>query len=558
MRHVFLLTWTMMRGNGLMNLSGDNRKKRKLLGKVGNTILMLLVAVYFGGLVAAGAHFIYGLLAPAGLQDLLISLFVSATVLMVFFFGVLYVISIFYHSSDVEKLLPLPLTPESIIGAKLIVTAVYEYVFVTLMILPPLIVYGVLDRQPWTFYLISLLVLLLLPLIPLCTAAVLVMLIMRLTPVARNKDRFSMLSGLLSMVVAIGIMYGMQSLGSFSGDALTRMIQTGSDRLASVAASVFPGTRFAVAALTSPSAGAALLQILLLILLTAAILVLTLGVARLVYFKGVIGLSASTARRRAVTTDTVRRSSRQQSSIIVLMRKDLLILIRTPIFFMNNVLMNLIWPVFFLVPLISTGDGLADIRQMAQSLDLAGGGRTAAIVLAVCVAAACFITGTNGISSSALSREGKLIYFMKYLPVSYTRQLWAKVLTGAAMGMVGVLLLFLIALFFLRPVWWYTLLLLAVLPGTILASSLSGIYFDLLWPKLNWDNEQKAVKQNVNVLFGMLVPILLAGLMLGLVIGLELTLMPAALLTLLLPWLLVLVGHQLLRKVARPLLEQIQ
>lgn len=557
MRHVLLLSWTMMRGNGLMNMAGDSRKKRQLLGKVGNSVLMLIVAVYFGGLVAAGAHFIYGLLAPAGLQDLLISLFVSATVLMVFFFGVLYVISIFYHSSDVEKLLPLPLTPEVIIGAKLIVTAVYEYAFVTLMLLPPLIVYGVLDHQSWLFYLIGVLVMLLIPLIPLCVAAVLVMLIMRLTPIARNKDRFSLFSGLLSMVIAIGIMYGMQSLGNFSGDALTQLIQAGSDRLAGVAASIFPGTRFAVDALTSSQAGPALLQLLLLLLLTGVILVLTLGIARLVYFKGVIGLSASAARRREVTTDAVRRSSRPQSAIAVLMRKDLLILIRTPIFFMNNVLMNLIWPVFFLIPLMTTGDGLAEIRQMAQSLNLTGG-RSAAVVLAVCFAAACFITGTNGISSSALSREGKLVYFMKFLPVSYLKQLWAKVLVGAAMGMVGAILLFLIAVIFLRPVWWYALLLLAVLPGTTLISSLSGIYFDLLWPKLNWDNEQKAVKQNVNVLFGMMTPIVLAGVTLGLVIGLEMTLLPAALLTLLLPWLLVLAGHQLLRKIARPLFEQIQ
>ncbi|MDD4327408.1 MAG: hypothetical protein PHU83_04205, partial [Eubacteriales bacterium] len=30
-----------------------------------------------------------------------------------------------------------------------------------------------------------------------------------------------------------------------------------------------------------------------------------------------------------------------------------------------------------------------------------------------------------------------------------------------------------------------------------------GMIFDLYMPKIKWDNEQKAVKQNLNVLFGM-------------------------------------------------------
>ncbi len=39
---------------------------------------------------------------------------------------------------------------------------------------------------------------------------------------------------------------------------------------------------------------------------------------------------------------------------------------------------------------------------------------------------------------------------------------------------------------------------------------MTGMLIDLNFPKLNWDNEQKAVKQNMNVMINMLVAIISA------------------------------------------------
>jgi ABC-2 type transport system permease protein len=69
-----------------------------------------------------------------------------------------------------------------------------------------------------------------------------------------------------------------------------------------------------------------------------------------------------------------------------------------------------------------------------------------------------------------------------------------------------------IVVILLQPPAWLTLSLLAVLPGGVILPNLSGIIFELYWPKLNWDNEQKAVKQNLNVLYGMAVSLLYAAL----------------------------------------------
>ena len=50
-----------------------------------------------------------------------------------------------------------------------------------------------------------------------------------------------------------------------------------------------------------------------------------------------------------------------------------------------------------------------------------------------------------------------------------------------------------------------------------------SIFIDLNFPKLHWENEQKAVKNNMNVLFNMLIGAIVGGLSVYLVIKFKLT-----------------------------------
>jgi ABC-2 type transport system permease protein len=551
MKNLLLLALTILKGNGLANMIGENRRKKKR-SRVGNTILLVFLVTYMTAIVTAGSLAIYHLLAPVGLQGMLVSTILSAGVILTFIFGILYVISVFYHSSDIEKILPLPLRGEQIIGAKLLVTLVYEYVYLVILLTPPLIVYGILEGSGVLYFLFMIITIAILPLIPLCIAAILVMLVMRFTPFARNKDRFSLVASILVLVLALGFSFGLQSLASFSGSDLVKLIQSGAGKIAEVTASVFPGTSFAAAALAGPqdAAGFANLGLLLLVALAAAGLTLLAG--RLLYFKGVIGLTASAANRRRLTGRELERAGAGSSAFWSYVLKDTLILLRTPIFFLNNVLMNFIWPVFFVVPLLARRGGMeldAIISQVQTMLfDIHGSGPT--LVLAIAFGVACFITGTNGVAESALSREGKQFYIMKMLPMSYTKQVWAKLTVGLILSLIASLIMIVLFVVLLHPPLWFILLMLLMLPGAILIPNLSGVIFELFWPKLNWDNEAFAVKQNMNVLYGIMLALALAGLVIVPIVALQLKLLPAALLIIILPLLLSLVLAVLVRRLA--------
>jgi len=557
MKNFLHLAFVIFKGNGLASFAGEASRKRRF-SRVGSVILFAFLAIYMMAVTTAGSLFFYDVLESARLQSLVVSLFLSMGTLLVFMFGILYVISIFYYASDVEKLLPMPLKANEIIGAKLLVTAAYEYIYEFVLVAPPLIIYGIRSGAGLQYYLYALIVLIILPVVPICLATLIAMLVMRFTSLAKNKDRFSMTANLLAMAIALAFVFGTQSMTSLTSGDLTSLLSLRAADIARLTSVAFPGTSLAAAALADSSGWQAAGLIGLVILIAAAFLSVTLALSRLLYFQGVIGLNSSSSSRRRLTEREMAEAGTGSSAFVSYIVKEFRILVRTPIFFMNNILMNFLWPVFILLPLLS-GSQDADIASVMALLrsELILESPAVPLILAGTFAAACFISGTNGIAESALSREGRLFYLMKILPMSYNLQVWAKLSVGILMSLAGTLLLVIVLGALVQPPLWFILLILAALPGAILITNLSGIIFELHWPKLKWDNEQKAVKQNLNVLYGIILSVLLAALVIVPVAVFQLPLLPAALIICVLPLLIALLLALLIRRIAPRLITSI-
>jgi ABC-2 type transport system permease protein len=561
MRRSLILAWTILRGNGLATIGSDARRKNRRFGHFGNFALFVLLFAYMGGIISFSTGGLYRMLEPLSLQSMIVPLFLGAAVTVTFFFGALYSISVFYYSSDVEKLLPLPFRPEHIISAKLLVTAAYIELFVLALALPGMVVYGVMSDAVWYFYPLALLVLLILPLVPLCLASILVMLLMRLTPLARNKDRFNTISGILVMAVTLAIVFFTQSLSRDSGMDIASMIKQGTDGLASVTGWIFPGTSQAAVLLQKAGTSFAVFELLMLLLFSAAAWFLVMLAGRFLYFSGVIGLTSSAGKRRKMDTGALIKASRPGKVWFSYMMKDLRILVRTPVFFMNNVLMNFLWPVIVCIPIFTSSASpasvLAEVRRQAAMLS-ADSDQMLMNVLCVTFGMAAFISGSNGVSASALSREGKLLYLMKMIPMSYRRQLIAKVSAGVLLGLAGTLTTVILAVAIALPPPWLILAVLPVLPGAAALPALAGIVFDLMWPKLHWDNEQKAVKQNLNVLLGMAVTIILIAVVVVPIFLLSPKWPITLLMLLIIPWILTVALYGLVKFMSTRRMESIQ
>lgn len=558
MKQVWRLTLTILRGSSFFSFGTDTGEREKPWKKALALAMAVLLVLYAAVASGVTAKVLFDLLSPLHLENLIPGLLISSLLSLSLVFAILYALGIFYHASDIDRLLPLPLSATTQISARILVTLSYLYRVTLMLSLPPLLVFGILNHSPGYYYPALVLVTLILPVIPLALGLVIVFALMRLAPLTHNKDRFKSISGLLLLVLAIGLSYSFSRLSSLPEEQVAKLLATRSEQIGSLTASFFPGASQAVTILTTTQASQAVGSLLVLVLITALSVLLALAVGRKLYFKGVIGLSTAQATSRRLSRQVLKQQLGDspadrpgqhgrlvyrgaEAAFFTYLLKDLRILFRTPIFLVNNVIMNFLWPFFLGLPLLAAGSNDPDLAQLQALLEGLKSGQDAGaapVLLAGFWGLALFVTGSSGIAESALSREGSQFYLMKTLPMSYTRQIAAKLAAAIVLNLAGLLLSLALLTFYLKLPASFVLLALLALPGALLLSNLSGIIFELHWPKLHWDNEQKAVKQNMNVLYGILTSVLFAGLVLTPVLLLKLTLLSTALVVILGPLIL--------------------
>jgi ABC-2 type transport system permease protein len=225
------------------------------------------------------------------------------------------------------------------------------------------------------------------------------------------------------------------------------------------------------------------------------------------YFKGLIGISETVSKRKKLTKEQFDKTVVMNSAVKSYAIKELRLLFRTPVYFINCVLMNLIWPFFLLIPVFTNSKGSFDLSDIKNLVNL---GSYDGIILAVAFGAVLFASGTNAVTSTAISRDGESFFINRFIPVSYLDQIKGKTMAGLILGSVALLsMVIMLMVVAMPPIYMIILILIAGLLA-VMFTSITGILIDLNFPKLHWDNEQKAVKQNMNVMVNMLIAIVAA------------------------------------------------
>ncbi|MGZ0050742.1 putative ABC transporter permease subunit [Brevibacillus gelatini] len=502
---------------------GSGWKKLLLvLALVIGIIPMILGAVVFLSAMYDG-------LALIGQEGALLGLGFTVASLAIFIFGILYVLSVFYYSQDVEQLLPLPLRPAHILGAKFVVALCYEYLTALVLLGPLLVTYGVKSGGGIVYYLFAVLIFLAVPIVPLVMAALLVMLFMRFTNVGKSKERFRLISGLFAICLAVGFQMFVQrqsSGGIDSLEQLQQMIASQENALLNLVTQFFPAGRLAALALQDGGTLESLGFLAAFFLVVLASLVVFLVVGNSFYFAGVMGISEAAAKRKAIGKTAFQKLVKQRSRLLSYFWKEWKILWRTPAFLLNCTLSSLLFPILALLPLLARRDSGELLARLQATLQ---GEQAGATSLAIAFAAIVLLGALNSTSVTAISRDGQGFFYNKTLPILPQHLLLAKVMPGIILSMVGMLVLLAEAVWLLAlPGTFIFWAILCGIPGVIFIN-LIGIMVDLHLPKLVWSSEQEAVKQNFNPLFSLLAGLLTGGFVVVCVMYVEASLFATAL-----------------------------
>lgn len=486
--------------------------KGKINSKLKNAALMIIIAVSMLPIVAGIAALVwnsYGVFKSIGQEGLILGSGLLSVGMIVLFFGIFYIMNVFYFSKDVESLLPLPFRPSTIMAAKFSVTLIYEYLTELIVLAPILVTFGLVSKAGIVYYLYAVLAFLTLPVIPLVYSGILNMILMRITNISKNKDQFRIIGGILGMFAAIFINMKMQSLFSNASnpEQLKNMLLNGDNSLINMMTGIFPTNKFLTLALINSDKLTGLINILLYLAISVLLVSLFLSLGESMYFKGLLGISDSTSKRKKLTSEQFNKSVVKSSVVRSYTLKELKLLFRTPVYFINCVMMNFLWPIILLIPLFTKSEGVNPIYEL-QSLIKSG--TYEGLILVIAFAAVLFASGTNGVTATAISREGTNVFINKYIPISYTEQIMGKVMAGVLLGICALLsMLIMAAVIFAIPLYMIVLVAIIGLLGVFFTSFI-GILIDLNYPKLYWDNEQKAVKQNMNVVVSIIISMIVA------------------------------------------------
>lgn len=415
--------------------------------------------------------------------------------LMGLFFGFFYVLSAFYFSSDLAGLIPLPLRPVEILGAKLGVVLTGQYALNALVLLPIWLRYGLLAQAGLGYVLSSLLVFLIVPIIPLVLASLGTVLLMRFVNLSRHKDKLTLIGGILLLIAVFGFQFWLQSsLGSGDPDVVLDRLLNSADGLILAVGRAFPPSIWAAKAMAYAHQGSGWLNLLYFVAASFLGVGVLYLVGEKVFLQGLVaGLEASKGAGKEKKTALTEKS---RSAFMTLVATEAKVFLRDPGFALNGLVGYVLLPVMAVLPTL----GIKMDGNFSAMLNL---DELPALLVAGGIALFFMImSAMSMIPSTTFSREGKYLWIMRNLPLSIEQIITTRVVAAQVVNTIGCLLGLIPLAFMLRlgvgPVVWGTVL--GILLATVLAYLL--VLFDLRRPMLDWVNPIKAVKSNLNAMIG--------------------------------------------------------
>lgn len=444
----------------------------------------------------------YGMLKPLGQEQALPGFAVLMGQFLILIFGLYYVISAFYFSKDLETLIPLPIKPFEVIFSKFAIILVNEYLTMVPIVLPMLVYFGILSHAGPAYWVNALLVYLLLPIIPLCLVSVIVVGLMRVVNFSRKKDALIIVGSLVLIVAGLGFqVFINRSAGANPNPQALANFFASPDSLLKQVGSKFPPSIWAGKALARGFSNSGLLNLALLAGVSLVMFYGILALSERLFYRGLIGLGEVSGRKKSLSSQEMsRRMSSGRRPVRAVFWREWRIMNRTPIFLINGILTAFLIPLIFVL-MATTGSGRGDAAALLRTMTSSG---NPALVILV---AACFlmICGClNGTSSSTFSREGGQFWMSKVIPVAPREQVAGKFLHSYLVALLGNLtaMVVLVVVLRLKATYCAVAFLFALVGGVVLTAV--GMTIDLARPLLQWTNPQKAIKQNLNVVFALL------------------------------------------------------
>lgn len=511
------LTKVLMKGESMETSS--SKKKRILVGILG-IFAVLFVIIPACVLVAVMSYVMTSAVVAAGGNEQGLAMILMFIASFSVIFGISVILNVFYFSNDMKFLLALPLEPASVIASKFTVAYINESIMEFLIIVSAMVGYMIATQFSVAGVVITLFAMITIPVLPLVYCGIISIAAMTFTKFIRNKDSVRRFTGIATIVFVLIILAGADLVGGVDVENYATSFVQGSNGLYNTLSVVFVHVKWICEGMNGDW-----LALIYYLIINIIFIALFITIAQKFYYKGVVNLSASGQTGVKSDNEFIRKKTVKKSVVWTYISKEFKIIIRTPAFFMNCILINFIWPVLVVVVYkMQSNDSILNRLIMNY---LSGNEKLHVYVPVVVAVVSLLVTSANSIASSAVTREGSSFEFMKYIPLSLRTQLNIKAAVSIIVSMAGMIVYIIAASVYIGVSLPDCLMyILIAFLGVIFVTYL-GITLDSVNPKLLWEDEINALRGNATVFFVMAYSMILGAILLGMAfVLLEFTLLP--------------------------------
>lgn len=447
-------------------------------------------------------------LVSSGYPEVFLSIYFLVLAIFIMFQTILVCTNIFYFSKDIELILPFPIKPVNLLIAKFNTLICTLYVSEAIFGIIPICIYGILTHSTLLFYIYAVLIFIFFPVFLALVLSIIMMFVMKISKFIKNKEIFQTIITLLLVTSIFIVEYNVIN-NIFIQNKEIEIVENNfqiADKLIEFNNKIETSNKLflvinpAVKVLKNSNLQN-IFEIIKIILINFITFIIFIFIGKKTYLKDIL---KNTSYLIKTSNKRINLYKKCKKNIIfkAYIKKEFKNLFRNSMVFMQCVypmiisLITVIIISIILLPKLNEVLNNPDIKQLIGNLefDLS--------IVYIILSGIQVLFMISPASLTSISRDGKNASFMKYIPISYFRQILYKGLPQIFINSISVIIIVGI-LYYAFPSIGIVNVLLVFISSMILnvLNSYSMIIVDLLNPKLEWDSEYEILKQNNNRYF---------------------------------------------------------
>lgn len=394
----------------------------------------------------------------------------------------------YYFNEDVKIVFRLPVKTKDIIESKILVMSLFNFIFYLVIFLPTAVKYGIQTGQNSLFFVSAVLSSALMSIsIVSLLSIILIFLMQYMTKIPNLKNKLQSIYMFLGILVFVFIQ--IKSQNAPNGDSINFFGSAKSLPLSFL----FEG------AIGLKSANK-LIYFSVLLLLAGGLFFIATNFMHKVFVKGAQQNQVASNKKKKVSLKGIKN----KTVSMAITSKEIKNILKTPIYFFNIMLSGFFITVILIVTAINITQKnpnlITETRSGIFNMFYKNPVEMLLITFIVGFLLSLVAGITNDPAVTSISREGKNIYQMKYLPISAKNNVNGRIRAAIMLKLISFVPMFIMAMIILGKLFY---LVLPIIVGFVMCSyfvSNLGLFIDIQSPKLIWTTPQQAIKQNLNIL----------------------------------------------------------